>query len=327
MNYHNIKPSNISRVIFFLWIIILICFSIFALNQESTIIFYIMYFLGSVLFFYLFFLILKIEKSSKENKIETKQKKPEILQNFFYTKNKKNTEKIENSTTLKKHQKYLQIALNTTPQNAKEIIQYLPQSEKILIEAGTPLIKNYGINVISQIKNWYLENFFKKELVIKEPSYIIADLKCADLAEREVVMAKNAGASAITCLGNAPIATIDKFIDSCQKFNVDSMIDMMNVENPILILKSLKKLPDVVILHRGVDETQKNKEKQIPYYQIKQIKSFSNKILVSIAGGDKIEEIKHSIFNDVDIVILWEEFYYPSPEITNLTNSFLKEIR
>ncbi len=262
---------------------------------------------------------------------------------------------------LKQKLKYLQIALNTTPQNAKEIIQCLPLSERILIEVGTPLIKNYGINTVYQVKNWYLEKFYpqyyqekikkpssttksifdsflnktnnkekliqsQNQKIVKEP-YIVADLKCADLAKREVLMAKDAGASAATCLGNAPIATIDKFIESCQKVDIDSMIDMMNIENPILILKLLKKLPDVVILHRGVDETQKNKEKHIPYYQIKQIKGFSNKILVGVAGGDEIEEIRHAILNDVDIVILWEDFYHPSPEITNITNSFLNEIR
>jgi len=280
---------------------------------------------------------------------------------------------------LEKRVNYLQIALNSTPKEAREIIQYVPQSERILIEAGTPLIKNYGIGVVSQIKDWYFEKFYpkyyqekskksplakspffnivdlilsetKKEILksqtmknlassllkeksiqsesteIKEP-YIVADLKCADLAEREVFMAKNAGASSATCLGNASIATIDKFIDSCQEMGIDSMIDMMNAENPILVLKQLKKLPNVIILHRGVDETEKNKEKQIPYYQIKQIKGFSNKILVSVAGGDKMEEIRHAVFNDVDIVILWENFYHPSPEISNLANFFLNEIK
>jgi len=40
-----------------------------------------------------------------------------------------------------------------------------------------------------------------------------------------------------------------------------------------------------------------------------------------------MEEIRHAVFNDVDIVILWENFYHPSPEISNLANFFLNEIK
>ena len=44
---------------------------------------------------------------------------------------------------LQKRKKYLQIALNSTFGEAKEIIRSLPISERILIEIGTPLIKIY----------------------------------------------------------------------------------------------------------------------------------------------------------------------------------------
>ena len=157
-------------------------------------------------------------------------------------------------------------------------------------------------------------------------AYIVADSKCADLAAREVEMMATAGANAVTCLGVAPIETIDNFIEECQKFNVDSMIDMMNVESAIVVLKKLKKLPDVVILHRGVDETEFSKEKQIPYYQIKQIKGNYN-ILVAIAGGDTIREVQRATFNDADIVVVWKNFYQASAETAQLAESFLKEIK
>ena len=42
----------------------------------------------------------------------------------------------------KKH--YLQVALNSTPSDARDIISRLPLSDRIVIEAGTPLIKEYG---------------------------------------------------------------------------------------------------------------------------------------------------------------------------------------
>lgn len=218
-------------------------------------------------------------------------------------------------TRLEKRKKYLHIALNSTLEEASEIISQLQFSDRILIEAGTPLIKIYGASAISRIK-----------ALAPSGTYIVADNKCADLAAREVEMMANAGANAATCLGVAPIETIDSFIEECQKFNIDSIIDMMNVENALLVLKKLKKLPTVVMLHRGVDESEFSKEKQIPYYQIKQIKGNFD-ILVAVAGGDTIEEVQRAIFNDADIVVVWKSFYQSSAETANLAMSFIKEIK
>ena len=131
---------------------------------------------------------------------------------------------------LEKRKKYLHIALNNSIEEAREIISQLPASERIIIEAGTPLIKIYGIDAVIQIR-----------LMAPSGSYIVADNKCADLAAREVEMMASAGANAVTCLGVAPIETIDSFIEECQKSNIDSMIDMMNVENALSVLKRLKK--------------------------------------------------------------------------------------
>lgn len=212
---------------------------------------------------------------------------------------------------LEKRKKYLHVALNSTLEEAKEVISQLPISARILIEAGTPLIKIYGTDAISQIKE-----------MASAGTYIVADNKCADLAAREVEMVANAGANASTCLGVAPIETIDSFIEECQKFNIDSMIDMMNVASALAVLKKLKKLPDVVMLHRGVDESEFSKEKQIPYYQIKQIKG-NYDVLVAVAGGDTIREVQRAIFNDADIVVVWKNFYQPSAETAQLAESFL----
>jgi 3-keto-L-gulonate-6-phosphate decarboxylase len=218
-------------------------------------------------------------------------------------------------TRLEKKKKYLHIALNNSLEEARSIIQQLPTSDRILIEVGTPMIKHYGTEAIEQIKSWTTPG-----------TYIVADNKCADLAVREVEMMAQAGANASTCLGVAPIETIDSFIEECQKYNLDSMIDMMNVDDSLSILKKLKKLPDVVILHRGVDETELTKGKQIPLYQIKQIKGNYN-ILVAVAGGDTIKKIQSALFNDADIVVVWKNFYQASGDTAKLANDFLRVIK
>ncbi|MBI4359462.1 MAG: 3-hexulose-6-phosphate synthase, partial [Candidatus Nealsonbacteria bacterium] len=94
---------------------------------------------------------------------------------------------------LQKRQRYLQIALNGSLYDAQKIISELPRSERILVEAGTPLIKTSGAEAIVQIKGW-----------AGPLSYVVADIKTADLAPREVEMSVVSGASGVTCLGVSP---------------------------------------------------------------------------------------------------------------------------
>jgi bifunctional enzyme Fae/Hps len=251
---------------------------------------------------------------------------------------------------LDKKKKYLQIALNSTVHEAQKVISKIPLDERIIIEAGTPLIKAYGARGISAIKNaWQSRVFgkvpppmqlspvakaifqqiekrrsFKKETLLSP--YIVADLKCMDRGFREVEIAKNAGASAATVLGHAPIETIDAFVSKCKELGIDSMIDTMNLEFPLNVLRKLKQLPEVVILHRGVDEEDYNKEKQIPYHEIQRIKNQYN-IMIAVAGGDTQREVQTAVFNDIDIVILWRDFFQGTDETIKLTEQFLREVR
>ncbi len=223
---------------------------------------------------------------------------------------------------LNRKTKYLQVALNSTIDDAYNIIQKLPPSERILIEAGTPLIKQYGARVIANLKQWWGERLNGLDV---EP-YIVADLKTMDRGETEAVIGKTAGASGAIALGNAPLETLNSFIASCSEQGIDSMVDMMNLEQPIKILRKLKKLPNVVILHRGVDEETFNKDKPIPYIQINKVRATLN-CLIAIAGGDTIREVQRAIFNDADIAVVWKDFYTSSENTASLAEEFLKVIK
>ena len=223
---------------------------------------------------------------------------------------------------LDRKKRYLQIALNSTLEEGFEIIDSLPPSDRILIEAGTPLIKRYGLEAIRALQ----DRWSWKTNTAGFPSYIVADLKPMDRGETEVSLAKEAGASAVIALGMAPVETIDIFIESCRKNSLDSMVDMMNVDWPIKILRKLKKMPDVVVLHRGVDEEHFNRNKPIPYIQINKVRA-SYHTMIAIAGGDTIREVQRAIFNDADIVIVWREFYKATDETAKIAKEFLKEIK
>jgi bifunctional enzyme Fae/Hps len=223
---------------------------------------------------------------------------------------------------LDSRKKYLQIALNSNLSDAWTIVQSLPSSDRIILEAGTPLIKRHGVDAIRNLAQWWTY----KSYSLQAFPYIVADMKTMDRGETEALLVKEAGGSALVGLGQAPIETIDSFISVCKKYNLDSMLDMMNVEQPVKVLRRLKKQPDVVILHRGVDEEIYNKSKPIPYLQINKIRS-SYSMMISIAGGDTIREVQRAIFNDADIVVVWKNFYQASGETGLLAQEFLRQIK
>jgi len=264
--------------------------------------------------------------------------------------------------------RYLQVALNSTLDEAYKVIKTLPISDRIIIEAGTPLIKRYGEDGIRQIKSWYEQHLSggilptnlpasqiklspllqfivsqieagtlndersaeTKTILAKKSedvsAYIVADLKTMDRAEAEVQMAARAGASAAVALGTAPTETLNSFIFECEKNGLDAMIDMMNVGFPLSVLRALKKVPPVVILHRGVDEEKFNREKMIPLHEIRRIKGNYN-IMISIAGGDTLREVQSSVFNDADIVVIWKSVFEKKQDTTEIIKGFLKQIK
>jgi len=230
---------------------------------------------------------------------------------------------------LDRKQKYLQIAFNRDLKEIREMINSLPMSNRILIEAGYPLIKTYGLQVIKEIKNLFLLKQKRNLAEHKEEiiPYIVADTKCMDRAFTEVEAAASAGASAATCLGLAPLETIDAFIEKCEEMGIDSILDMMNIEFSLEVLSKLKKLPTIVMLHRGVDEGEENREKEVPYHEIEKIKSVYDDIFVAVAGGETIKEVIKSDFNDADIIVVWRVFNENPQKINELAKEFLKEIK
>lgn len=267
-------------------------------------------------------------------------------------------------TKLNPKKRYLQVALNGTLDDARAIIGVLPISDRIIVEAGTPIIKRYGEYGIRQIRNWYEQHITGQMLVSPEMApdieftsnslvgllfrqisksaaakrvptpvpeggiipYVVADLKTMDRGETEVDIAARGGASAAIALGTAPIETLNSFVEQCELQGLDAMIDMMNVEFPLTVLRSLKKPPAVVIIHRGVDEEKFNREKRIPLHEIRRIKG-NYDIMISIAGGDTLREVQRSIFNDADIVVVWKSVYERTDETISLIEGFLKEIK
>lgn len=184
--------------------------------------------------------------------------------------------------------RYLQIAFNYDARLVKHILPTITQSDRIMIEAGTPYIKREGMNGIRLIRRFWR-------------GHVVADLKTVDGAVNEVAMVQAAGASAATVLGNSPAETLDLFIERCSGLGLISMIDMLGVKDPLRVMMELKEPPDVMVLHRGRDE-ENTRGKLIQYRHVKRVRSKFD-VLISAAGGVGIDEARSAIFNGANIVV------------------------
>ncbi|MBN2057452.1 MAG: hypothetical protein JW782_01475 [Candidatus Saganbacteria bacterium] len=189
---------------------------------------------------------------------------------------------------LEKKKRYLQIAFNADLWQAQQLLPSIPYDPRIFIEAGTPFIKREGTAGIRLISSTW-------------PGVVVADLKVTDGAAGEVKIAREAGASAMTCMGSAPIETINLFIRTCKQHKAISMIDMLGVVEPHRVLLKLKQPPDVVVLHKGRDE-ESTRGKVIQYKHVNKIRSKYD-VLISAAGGVDLKEARSAIFNGANIVV------------------------
>ncbi len=185
--------------------------------------------------------------------------------------------------------RYVQIAFNHTVRDVMRILPQIKYDPRIIIEAGTPYLKREGMAGVNLIRrNWR--------------GLIVADLKVTDGAYEEVNFAYRAGANAITAAGSAPTETLDFFNETCAKFGVYSMIDMLGEENPLRTLMPLKNKPDCVVIHKGRDE-EVNPRAIIRYKDINKVHSKFD-VLISIAGGLDQNSVRKAYFNGADIAVL-----------------------
>lgn len=189
---------------------------------------------------------------------------------------------------LDRKERYLQIAFNYDIGLVNKMLPLIPNDDRIIIEGGTPFIKQYGASGIARIASMW-------------NGKIVADIKTVDGAVAEVEEAYNGGASAATVTANASTETIDLFIEKCKSLGMNSMVDMLNIEKPLGVLLPLKEPPDVIVIHKGRDE-ETTRGKVIKYKHINKIKSKYN-VMISAAGGVDLKEARSAVFNGANIVV------------------------
>src|SRR6266699_1679486 len=157
------------------------------------------------------------------------------------------------------------------------------------LEAGTPLIKSEGIEVVRQLK----KSFPGKT--------VVADLKTMDTGAFEVEIAVKAGADVITVMGVTDDATILEAVKAARRYGAKIMVDLMRVpENPARA-KELEKLGvDYLNMHVSIDEQM---IAHTPLQELKAVASATS-LPVAVAGGLNSETVAQAVAAGASIVIV-----------------------
>jgi len=138
----------------------------------------------------------------------------------------------------------LQVALDLV--NGSRALQIAKESVEggvDWIEAGTPLIKSEGMDILRLLS----KEFPKKT--------IIADLKTMDTGALETEIASKAGADVICIMGAAADSTIEEAVSAARKYGTKIMVDLLGVKNPVERGKSVSRLDvDYLCVHVGIDQ-------------------------------------------------------------------------
>lgn len=212
---------------------------------------------------------------------------------------------------------YLQVALDLDNEDKmRSIIRQLPKRERILIEAGTPLVKKFGVEIINKIREE------------RPGAFIIADLKTLDVGRVEVKMAADETADAVAISGLGTNESIEKAIHECSRQGIYSILDMMNVDDIPKKLEDIKIKPNIVLLHRNIDlETlslNSDDEQLSAWGNIKEIKSkLDKKGLVAVAGGITPDKVNIALDKGADIIIAGR-YIIGSSDVRRAADDFLR---
>jgi len=157
------------------------------------------------------------------------------------------------------------------------------------LEAGTPLIKSEGMNILRKLK----ETFPEKTLV--------ADMKIMDTGAFETEMAAKAGADVVCVLAAADNSTITDAVKSARKYGTKIMVDLIGVKDKIRRAEQLEKLGiDYLCIHVGIDEQMTGKN---PVETLKHLVKKTN-TPIAIAGGLNSETAVDVVKAGASIIIV-----------------------
>lgn len=183
------------------------------------------------------------------------------------------------------------------------ILRSLPRKDGIIIKAGAPLIKKYGIDVCQKIHE------------LRPETVVIADMKSMDTGNLEARMAGDATADAVVFSALAPVKTQERFIEECRKVGTLSYMDTINVDDPVKVLEQLHTKPDVVELRGKPDQDLIEKVRNL----------LGPKGLIAYKGEVSIDEAQRLLSQGIDILMLGKTLT-EAGDMFERSSSYLQEL-
>lgn len=169
----------------------------------------------------------------------------------------------------------LQIAIDRmTLKDTISLLEVVQEAD--IIELGTSLCKDYGIESVHTVK----KNLTEGKLLV--------DIKTIDEGEYEFTQYYKAGADSLTVMGASSKETLDKCYEVSKKFGKEMVIDLLECSKSKISL--IKDYPEALYcLHFSSDSKKK--------YSIKEVvsefqKDFPSIKRLAIAGGINLSRLK-----------------------------------
>ncbi len=157
------------------------------------------------------------------------------------------------------------------------------------IEAGTPLIKSEGVEIVRRLKRAFPDRT------------VVADMKTIDVGGAEVEIAAKAGADVVVVLGLSSDPTITEAVLSARQYGARVMVDLFNVRDKAARAKAVEQMgASYVCVHVGVDEQMVGGS---PLSELEGVAG-AVRIPVAAAGGINSESAADVIAAGADIVIV-----------------------
>lgn len=156
---------------------------------------------------------------------------------------------------------------------------------RIIIEAGTPLIKLFGMQIIAKMK------------VASPTTLLMADLKIADVGQLEASLAYSFHADSVSVLALAPRSTVLSVLKTGKEFNRGVVVDFIGVSDLRAKVEDIARgvievgFPEehlVFEFHRGIDE-EKGRSAEEFFGEVVKVSEYLRGVLpkaqIAVAGG------------------------------------------
>lgn len=204
------------------------------------------------------------------------------------------------------HPPELQVALDLDSdlQTILEIAKASYEGGARIIEAGTPIIKRHGIDILLPA--------LRK---VCPDAILVADMKTADVGNLEARIAFRKGADLVAVLGMGGNAKIEEALGEAARRGKGILIDLIDCQDPLLRIEELvEKLHGqeervAFCLHRGISEQMRGRGIYEHTQLIREAKKRTGRFLLFVAGGIKAGVAGEVVRAGADVCIVGSAIY------------------